>query len=179
MSNFASCMTKSDALLASIRNGQPLTFRDKLSLIVGLSIPSILAQITSVMMFFIDAAMVGHLGTEASASIGLIESTTWLMGSITNAASMGFSVQVAHYIGANDFERARDVFRNGIVATAIVSFTIALTGLVIHPYASLLAWRRKRHRSPGLYLFSCLCPHRAASSSCRVCVATCSSVRAT
>lgn len=127
-------MTKSDALLASIRNGQPLTFRDKLSLIVGLSIPSILAQITSVMMFFIDAAMVGHLGTEASASIGLIESTTWLMGSITNAASMGFSVQVAHYIGANDFERARDVFRNGIVATAIVSFTIALTGLVIHPY---------------------------------------------
>ena len=134
MSNFASCMTKSDALLASIRNGQPLTFRDKLSLIVGLSIPSILAQITSVMMFFIDAAMVGHLGTEASASIGLIESTTWLMGSITNAASMGFSVQVAHYIGANDFERARDVFRNGIVATAIVSFTIALTGLVIHPY---------------------------------------------
>ena len=127
-------MTKSDALLASIRNGQPLTFRDKLSLIVGLSIPSILAQITSVMMFFIDAAMVGHLGTEASASIGLIESTTWLMGSITNAASMGFSVQVAHYIGANDFERARDVFRNGIVATAIVSFTIALTGLVIHSY---------------------------------------------
>ena len=103
MSNFAFCMTKSDALLASIRNGQPLTFRDKLSLIVGLSIPSILAQITSVMMFFIDAAMVGHLGTEASASIGLIESTTWLMGSITNAASMGFSVQVAHYIGANDF----------------------------------------------------------------------------
>ena len=127
-------MKKSDALLANIRNGHQLTLRDKLSLIVGLSVPSILAQMTSVLMFFIDAAMVGHLGAEASASIGLIESTTWLMGSITNAASMGFSVQVAHYIGANDFERARDVFRNGIAATAIVSFAIALTGLVIHPW---------------------------------------------
>ena len=55
---------------------------EKLNLIVGLSIPSMLAQISTVMMFFIDASMVGHLGAEASASIGLIESTTWLIGSL-------------------------------------------------------------------------------------------------
>ncbi len=62
-----------------------------------------LAQISTVMMFFIDASMVGHLGAEASASIGLIESTTWLIGSLLSAAATGFSVQVAHFIGANDF----------------------------------------------------------------------------
>lgn len=124
-------MNRSDALLANIRNGLPLTMGEKLSLIWGLSVPSILAQVTSVMMFFIDAAMVGHLGAEASASIGLMESTTWLMGSITNAASMGFSVQVAHYIGANDFRRARDVFRNAIMGTAFVSFAISLVGLMV------------------------------------------------
>ena len=124
-------MNRSDALLANIRNGLPLTMGEKLSLIWGLSVPSILAQVTSVMMFFIDAAMVGHLGAEASASIGLMESTTWLMGSITNAASMGFSVQVAHYIGANDFRRARDVSRNAILGTAFVSFAISLVGLMV------------------------------------------------
>ena len=124
-------MNRSDALLANIRNGLPLTMGEKLSLIWGLSVPSTLAQVTSVMMFFIDAAMVGHLGAEASASIGLMESTTWLMGSITNAASMGFSVQVAHYIGANDFRRARDVFRNAIMGTALVSFAISLVGLMV------------------------------------------------
>ena len=86
---------KSHALLAKIRNGNPMTQREKLNLIIGLSIPSMLAQITSVMMFFIDAAMVGHLGAEASASIGIIESTTWLMGSMLGAFSTGFSVQVA------------------------------------------------------------------------------------
>ena len=57
-------MNRSDALLANIRNGLPLTMGEKLSLIWGLSVPSILAQVTSVMMFFIDAAMVGHLGAE-------------------------------------------------------------------------------------------------------------------
>lgn len=61
-------MTKrSDALLEKIRMGQEMTKMEKFNLIVGLSIPSILAQITTVMMFFIDASMVGHLGAEASA----------------------------------------------------------------------------------------------------------------
>ena len=125
-------MNRTDALLARIRNGEQMAMADKLRLIASLSVPSILAQITSVLMFFIDASMVGHLGAEASASIGLIESTTWLMGSITNAAAMGFSVQVAHYIGGNDFEKARSVLRHGIAGTALVSLMIALVGVAIH-----------------------------------------------
>ena len=106
---------KSDRLLAKIRKGAHLSGREKLELIVDLSVPSMLAQITTVMMFFIDAAMVGHLGAAASASIGLVETTTWLMGSILSAVSLGFSVQVAHFIGANDFVRARQVFRHALV----------------------------------------------------------------
>lgn len=93
---------KTDYLMESIRLGREMDRREKLNLIVGLSIPSMLAQISTVMMFFIDASMVGHLGAEASASIGLIESTTWLIGSLLSAAATGFSVQVAHFIGANE-----------------------------------------------------------------------------
>ena len=124
-------MVKSDILLAAIRDGKPMGTGDKLNLIVGLSIPSILAQITSVLMFFIDASMVGHLGAEASAAIGLVESTTWLFGSLTSAASMGFSVQVAHFIGANDFQKARQVFRHALVCTSLLSLFIVLVCLLI------------------------------------------------
>ena len=122
---------KSDILLEAIRNGNPLNTADKMNLIIALSIPSILAQITSVLMFFIDASMVGHLGAGPSASIGLVESTTWLFGSITSAASMGFSVQVAHFIGANDFKKARQVFRHALVATTILSFFVVLIAAAI------------------------------------------------
>lgn len=124
-------MVKSDILLAAIRDGKPMGTGDKLNLIVSLSIPSILAQITSVLMFFIDASMVGHLGAEASAAIGLVESTTWLFGSLTSAASMGFSVQVAHFIGANDFQKARQVFRHALVCTSLLSLFIVLVCLLI------------------------------------------------
>jgi putative MATE family efflux protein len=123
---------RSEALLAKIREQLPLSGREKFNLIVELSIPSMLAQITTVMMFFIDASMVGHLGAEASASIGLIETTTWLMGSVMSAASIGFSVQVAHFIGANDFFKARQVFRHAIVCGLLFSFLMCTIGVVIH-----------------------------------------------
>lgn len=126
-------MTKtSDALLEKIRMGQEMTRIEKLNLIIGLSIPSMLAQITTVMMFFIDASMVGHLGAQASASIGLIETTTWLMGSVMSAMSMGFSVQVAHFIGANDFPQARQVFQHALICGGIFSLFMCLAGVAIH-----------------------------------------------
>ena len=118
-------------LLAYIREGRELTRGEKFRLIVSLSIPSILAQISATIMFFIDASMVGHLGARASAAIGLVETTGWLMGGLASAANMGFSVQVAHAIGANDFERARRVLRQSLICCLIWSLLMMVIGLAI------------------------------------------------
>ena len=124
----------SEILLSYIREGRAMTQREKLWLIVSLSIPSILAQISATVMFFIDASMVGHLGAKASAAIGLVETTGWLMGGLASAANMGFSVQVAHFIGANDFEAARRVLRQSIVCCMIWAMMISLTSVIISPF---------------------------------------------
>ncbi len=121
-----------DRLLANIREGRAMTRGEKLRLIVQMSIPSMLAQLSSVLMFFIDAAMVGSLGERQAASIGLVESTTWLFGGLLSAASMGFSVQVAHCFGAGDFSRARQVLRQGIVCGLAFSSLLMLTAIAIH-----------------------------------------------
>ena len=115
-----------------------MTQREKLWLIVSLSIPSILAQISATVMFFIDASMVGHLGAKASAAIGIVETTGWLMGGLASAANMGFSVQVAHFIGANDFEAARRVLRQSMVCCLIWALMISLLSVIIAP--SLPYW---------------------------------------
>jgi len=104
---------------------------ERLRLIVSLSIPSILAQISATVMFFIDASMVGHLGERASAAIGIVETTGWLMGGLAMAANMGFSVQVAHFIGANDFEAARRVLRQSLVCCMLWSLLISIVALCI------------------------------------------------
>ena len=128
----------SELLLSYIREGREMTSHEKLSLIIQLSIPSILAQISATVMFFIDASMVGHLGAKASAAIGLVETTGWLMGGLASAANMGFSVQVAHFIGANDFDAARRVLRQSLVCCLIWALAISTTALIIAP--SLPYW---------------------------------------
>ena len=124
----------SELLLSYIREGRTMTQSEKLWLIVSLSIPSILAQISATVMFFIDASMVGHLGAKASAAIGLVESTGWLMGGLASAANMGFSVQVAHFIGANDFEAARKVLRQSLVCCMIWAVMISLASVLMAPF---------------------------------------------
>lgn len=118
-------------LLTFIREGREMTRSEKLRLIVGLSIPSILAQLSATVMFFIDAAMVGHLGAKAIAAIGLVETTSWLLGGLASAANMGFSVQVAHAIGANDFARARRVLRQSLVCCVIWALSISTVAIAI------------------------------------------------
>ena len=125
-------------LLAMIRNGQTMNGSQMLNLIAQLSVPSILAQLTNTLMVYIDASMVGSLGAKASASIGIVQSTTWLFGGLTSAAAMGFSVQAAHFIGANDFVKARQVFRQGIMATAL--FTLILTAICLVIAGPLPLW---------------------------------------
>lgn len=125
-------LNKENELLAYIRQGKAMTKAEKLRLIVEMSIPSMLAQMSAVLMFFIDASMVGQLGERQSASVGLVETSTWLFGGLTSSASMGFSVQVAHCIGANDFERARRVLRQGLVCTLIFSSLLTLVAVAIH-----------------------------------------------
>lgn len=145
---------KAEALLALIREGKSLTFGQQLKLTAQLSIPSIVAQISSIVMQYIDASMVGSLGADASASIGLVSTTTWLFGGLCMAATAGFSVQVAHRIGANDFTEARAVLRQGLVAIGLFGLTLALIGVSISGFLpGWLGGDEVIRRDASLYFF--------------------------
>lgn len=125
--------TKDDLLLL-IRQGKPMSIAQQLRLVLQLSTPAILAQLTTTMMQYIDASMVGSQGANASASIGLIETTTWLMGSVCSCAAAGFYVQVAHLLGANDDKEARSVVRQALAAVIGFGCFMGLIGFIISPW---------------------------------------------
>ena len=100
-------------------------------MIITLSISAILAQLSSIVMQYIDASMVGKLGANDSASIGLVSSSTWLFGGLCMAASTGFSVQIAKRIGANDFKGARSLVKTGLISIMTFSFLLLLIGVSI------------------------------------------------
>lgn len=120
-----------DILLGKLRNGEPVSKTQQMKLTLMLSLPAIMAQSASVLMQYIDTGMVGHLGANPSASIGLITTSTWILGGFTAGACSGFSVQVAHLCGANDFKSARVVMRQGLGAVFFLGLFLALLGIGI------------------------------------------------
>ena len=105
--------------------------RPQIARVWQLSVPAILTQITTIAMQYIDSAMVGNLGANASAAIGLVSTTTWLMSGAGSAISAGFSVQVAHYIGAGEPHNARRVIKHGFVTALIAALLIMFLGIAI------------------------------------------------
>ena len=113
-------------LLGRIRKNQPFTFWELVTLTWQLSVPAIMAKITTVMMQYIDASMVGMIGAGAAAAIGLVNSTTWLIGGVAFAMSMGYTIQLAQAIGAGEDVKARSLVRHGLWAVFFFSLTLGL-----------------------------------------------------
>ena len=95
------------------------TLWQQMGLVLRLSVPAILAEISGIAMQYIDAAMVGSLGANATAAIGLVASTTWLFGGLCIAMVTGFSVQIAHLIGGGRRAEAQSVVRQGLMAALL------------------------------------------------------------
>ncbi|MCM1499772.1 MAG: MATE family efflux transporter [Clostridium sp.] len=145
-------------LLSYIRNGQELSVKQKIFLVVTLSTPAVLAQLTSVLMQYIDASMVGKMGADASAAIGLVASTTWLFGGVCSSGAAGFSIQAAQYIGAKDFEKAREVLRQSLTAILLFSVALAVAGAAVSFFLPVwLGGAKEIQREASLYFFIYIC----------------------
>lgn len=123
-----------DLLLGNLQKGLPLTIGERVRLALQLSIPAVMAQLTTILMQYLDAAMVGRLGAEASAAIGLVSTSTWLLGGLCSSLAAGFSVLVAHRIGAREREEAGQIFQQALAFCLLVSLAISVLSLLIAPY---------------------------------------------
>lgn len=117
--------------MSPIRDGRPMTLRSQATLMASLAVPAILAQLSSIIMQYIDASMVGRLGVDGAAAVGLMSSSLWLFWGLCSAVTTGFSVQIAHRLGARDESGARDVLRQGITACTILGTVVAAAGIAI------------------------------------------------
>jgi len=105
--------------------------RQIFNIVLRLSIPAILAEISSNVMSYIDASMVGNLGKNATSAIGLVSSSTWLVNGVAMSITMGFSVLVAQLIGAKRDEEARNIFRQALIVCSIIALFATSICLII------------------------------------------------
>lgn len=95
-------------------------------LVLMLAWPSIIEQLLHTAVNYVDTAMVGSIGTYATAAIGVCTSTIFLLMGVMNATGLGFSVMVARKIGEGNHEEARTILRQSMLAVVAVGLGLTL-----------------------------------------------------
>ncbi len=113
-------------------------FKEKKNMVViilSLAWPTMLEQLMQTAVQYIDTAMVGSLGTQATAAVGSTGTINWLIGSTIGALSIGFLAFIAKACGAGDEKQVkRAVSQAGltvlIVGTIFTVMTLSLSGII-------------------------------------------------
>lgn len=102
-----------------------------LGVIFALAWPTMLEQLMQTAVQYIDTAMVGSLGTQATAAVGATTTVSWLVGSTVNAIGIGFLSFISQSIGAGDGKKAKRASAQAVFVTAAVGviFTVLTVGL--------------------------------------------------
>lgn len=108
--------------------------REIFSAVMLLAGPAILEQCMLSAVQYVDTAMVGQLGAIATAAIGVVSSTIILFNGVFNAAAVGFSVQVAQYLGAGREDAAKRVTAQGVKFIFFFGICVSSVGVVLSFY---------------------------------------------
>ena len=106
-----------------------------LAVIMSLAWPTMLEQLMQTTVQYIDTAMVGSLGTQATAAVGATATINWLVGSSISALGVGFLAFIARACGAKDQSAARKAVSQAVLAVLVAGtfftvLTVALSPVV-------------------------------------------------
>ncbi len=111
-------------------SGQSMLFT-----ILALAWPTMLEQLMQTAVQYIDTAMVGALGTQATAAVGSTGTVNWLIGSTISAVGVGFLSYIAKADGAGDRTAAKRASAQAVLITGILGvfftvLTVSLSGMI-------------------------------------------------
>lgn len=108
--------------------------------VLALAGPTMLEQLMQTAVQYIDTAMVGSLGTAATAAVGATTTINWLINGTVSALAIGFLSLVAKALGAADEQRARKVAAQSILAAIVSGIFFTVITLSLSAYVPV--WMR-------------------------------------
>ena len=93
--------------------------------------PTMLEQLMHTAVQYIDTAMVGALGTAATAAVGSTTTVNWLIGSTISSMGVGFLAYISQARGAGDFDRARRASAQAVLMTLLIGLVFTVLPLTL------------------------------------------------
>ena len=104
-----------------------------LPVIFSLAWPTMLEQLMQTAVQYIDTAMVGSLGTQATAAVGATSTVGWLVASSISALGVGFLSFIARAYGAKDHQRAARIASQAVLAVLFSGILFTALALSLSP----------------------------------------------
>lgn len=111
--------------------------RDKGSILrtlITLSIPTILEEVLSTLLQYVDTAMVGSLGENATAAISVTTTITWVVNSIPHGAAVALLALIARNVGADKKENITKYSKQAVFFILVCTFIVGVPSLMLGKY---------------------------------------------
>lgn len=102
--------------------------------LIVLAIPTILEEILSTLLQYVDTAMVGHLGEDATAAVSVTQTISWLMHSIPGAIGIAVLAMIAKAIGSKDYDYIRKIARQTMILVCVFGTVLTVAAIGLSPF---------------------------------------------
>ena len=92
--------------------------------IVMLAWPVFIEQILVSLVSYVDTAMVGSMGANATAAVSISNSPNMLVNGTIMAVGVGFTAMISRSIGAEDLQRAKDLMRQALLVVVALGLPL-------------------------------------------------------
>ncbi len=120
--------------MTQINQVQGERYRDLLRRLVVLSIPTMIEEILTTLMQYVDTAMVGHLGEQATAAVSVTTSIGWLAGSIGYSFGAAVLALISRAYGASDQKRGARLAGQSMFLTIAIGVILGVVSIVLSPF---------------------------------------------
>ena len=114
--------------------------RNLIPVVFTLAWPTMLQEMMDTAVQYIDTAMVGSLGTHATAAVGSTTTVNWLVGSSISAVGVGFLSYIARAYGAREKERAAKAAAQAVLLVLVIGSL--LTALMLTVSSRIPVWMK-------------------------------------
>lgn len=125
--------------------------------IVTLAWPTLLEQMLQTLVQYIDAAMVGRIGADATATVGMSTSVTWLVNGPLFAMGIGFMAFISRCMGAKSYKDVKRASVQSVLVTMVAGVVVGVLTLLISPVLPVWMGVEEKIRHDASLYFAIIC----------------------
>lgn len=121
---------------------------------IALSIPTILEEVLRTLLQYVDTAMVGRLGEQATAAVSVTTTVTWLVNSISFAASVAVLAMISKAVGSGDERLVKKISQQALLLTTAFGIVTGGLSVLLAPYIPVWMGAEEAVRRPASIYFT-------------------------